>query len=205
MGLLVFGMAEMVSASLITNDSFELGNFTDSYGNGMSLPVGSTQITGWTVVNAETAWLNTPNIWGLAASDGAFFLDLTGYHNSSPYGGVSQTITTTIGQQYTLSLDLGTGQPNQWVTGPISVVASAGSTSRSFTLDPGSQWQTFSFDFTADAAITPVTIIGTVGYQYIGLDNVSIDANPVPIPATLLLLGSGIGALAGTRIRKKNK
>jgi hypothetical protein len=192
-GLLSLSMAEIASASLVTNGGFELGNFIGNLNGGMSLPLGSNEIDGWTVVNAEVAWLNTPNNYGLVASEGSFFLDLTGYHDSFPYGGVSQTINTTSGQQYTLSFDLETGQPNPWVTGPISIVASAGSISQSFTLDPGTQWQALDFDFVADSDMTPITITGSDGYQYIGLDNVSVSA--VPLPASVWFFISGLGVL----------
>jgi hypothetical protein len=199
-GLLAFSMAEIASASLVTNGGFELGNFIGNPDGGMSLPLGSNEIDGWTVVNAEAGWLNTPNVYGLVASEGSFFLDLTGYRNSTPYGGVSQTINTSPGQQYTLSFDLETGQPNPWVIGPISIMASAGSISESFTLDPGTQWQALGFDFVADSDMTPITIIGTVGYQYIGLDNVSV--SPVPLPASVWFFISGLGVLF-VRFRKK--
>ena len=36
-------------------------------------------------------------------------------------------------------------------------------------------------------------------------DNISGTSTPVPIPATILLLGTGLAGLAGTRIRKKAK
>ena len=36
-------------------------------------------ITGWTVVTDTTAWIGATNPFGLSASDGSFFLDLTNY------------------------------------------------------------------------------------------------------------------------------
>ena len=206
MGLMVLGIAGMASASLITNGSFEVGSFIPNAHNAMSLPVESTQIIGWTVMNGGIAWINTPNHWGIIGSDGNFFLDLTGYHDSAPYGEVSQTITSTVGQQYTLSFDLGTDQSNPLHSGPISVLANAGNTSQPFTFNPtgsGSQWQTFSLDFVATSDSTSVSIIGTGGKYYngyIGLDNVSV--TPVPVLTTILLFGSGIVGLASSRICK---
>jgi hypothetical protein len=202
-GLLVLGMAEVVSAYLITNGSFEAGSFIPNTDNAMSLPVGSTQIVGWTVMNGEIAWINTPNSWGIIGSDGNFFLDLVGYHDSAPYGEVSQIITSTVGQRYTLSFDLGTDQSNPLFSGPISVLASAGNTSQPFVFNPtgnGSQWQTFSLDFVATSPNTPISIVGTGGKNYIGLDNVSVA--PVPVPSTMLLFGTGLIGLAGLGRKK---
>jgi hypothetical protein len=41
----------------------------------------------------------------------------------------------------------------------------------------------------------------------VAFDNVRLDANaaPVPVPTTMLLFGTGIAGLAGTRLRRKKK
>ena len=39
----------------------------------MSLPIGSTAISGWTTVGDTLAWIGTGNPWGLTANDGARF------------------------------------------------------------------------------------------------------------------------------------
>ena len=201
-GLLVVGMTGTASANLIINGSFEMGTFSNQGANVMTLPVGATDMLGWTVVIADIAWINTPNSWGISASTCDFFLDLNGYDNAFPFGGVSQTVTTAIGQQYTLSFDLGTG-PSGVFGAPISVMASAGSASQVFTLDLNDTWQTFGFDFVTQEAGTLISIIGNSGTQYIGLDSVSLTM--VPVPATILLFGSGLLGIAGIIQSRKEK
>jgi hypothetical protein len=50
--------------------------------------------------------------------------------------------------------------------------------------------------FTASSATTTVSLTGSAGFQYIGLDNVVVEAaggdNPVPEPGSFLLV---VGAL----------
>ena len=164
--------------NLLTNGSFESGTFVRGP-DFISLAPGSTAIDGWTTFNAELAWGTTPNSANIIASDGARFLDLTGFHDSSPYGGVTQTVATTIGKRYRLSFDLGTQEDDRIYRGPISVSATAGVITIPFTFNPsgaGTQWRSFSFDFTAASATTPISILGirSAGGSYIGLDRVSV-------------------------------
>ena len=143
----------------------------------MTLSPGSTAIVGWTTIGQELTWDRFPNAASIAASDGVRFLDLTGYHDSLPFGGITQTIVTTVGQNYVVSLDLGTAQQYFQTSGPISVVVSAGATTVPITYAPtgsGTQWGRFDFTFTATAATTPISIVGTAGNLYVGVDNVSV-------------------------------
>lgn len=206
-GLLLFGMATMANANLVTNGSFETGNFIADANNTMSLSVGSTQITGWSVVSGELAWINTLNPWSVGASDGTFFLDITGYHDYLPYGGIEQNIPTIIGQTYALSFDLGSS--NLWGR-PASILASAGSVAATFTsaLTGGnSDWERFILPFTANSTLTTISFVGTKGVYYIGLDNVSVTTQTasVPEPSTMFLLGTGMAGLVGSRARRKKK
>jgi len=196
--------SQVLAADLIINGSFEntSDTFTDNGQGGQSLPVNSTVIPGWTTTNAELAWLVNGNAYGLSTPFGSYFLDLTGYHDASPYGGVTQTINTTIGQSYTLSLSVGVDNSNGLYEGPVSVQATAGSISQSFTNNlsaAGNQWEDFSLNFTASSTSTPITILGisTQGGQYIGLDNVSVvPTSSVPEPLTILgsITALGLGA-----------
>jgi hypothetical protein len=80
--LSVFGFANAAQANLITNGSFEdTTNFVPNHpaDDTMSLTVGSIAMTGWTVVNSGLAWIGPGNPFGLSASDGTYFLDLTDY------------------------------------------------------------------------------------------------------------------------------
>ena len=192
--------------NLLTNGSFEntAGTFVNNGQGYMDLGVGATTIPGWTVTNNAMSWLSNTNTPNITTPAGSFFLDLTGSDDSAPYGGVTQTIATNPGGTYTLSLSLGLNRSNAAYNGTKSVSVTAGSLATTFTLTPlagaGDQWSTFSSDFTATAASTAITIIGTspgTGGAYIGLDNVSV----TPEPTTLSALGAM--AVALTRRRRR--
>lgn len=201
-------------ADLITNGGFESGTYAFGGDGGEALPIGSTVINGWTVVSNSIAPLENGNGYGITANDGIICLDLTGYGDAAPYGGVTQTITTTSGVSYHLSFALGADQSNGSYSGPVGVTATAGNAMQTFTFDPatsepnltGNLWQTEGLDFTANSASTAITLIGAQGKQYIGLDSVSVTPNPVPEASTTvsfgLLLMLGLG---GVMVAKKRK
>jgi hypothetical protein len=120
------------------------------------------------------------------------------------YGGVTQTISTTIGTQYTLSFSVGSDQSNPIYSGPVSVTASVGSGVQTFTFTAptgsvGDQWGEFSLGFTATSTSTVVTLIGntTAGGQDISLDNVSVTGALEPSQTAALGLGVlGLSVLA---------
>lgn len=124
--------ASAVHANLVANGSFESGAFVNQGNDTMSLSAGSTTITGWTVVTDTTAWIGPTNPWGLSASDGGYFLDLTNYQTGAPFAGLilTQVISTTPSATYALSFDLGGstfwGRPN-------AITATAAATSATFT------------------------------------------------------------------------
>jgi Protein of unknown function (DUF642)/PEP-CTERM motif len=161
------------------------------------------------LLNGELAWLNNNNSFGIITPYDSFFLDLAGYLNTVPYGGVTQTINTIVGQNYTLSLSLAIVNPTY--PGPISVTATAGSSSQNFTFNAsgaGSQWGSFGFNFTATSALTPISITGvsTANGFYIGLDNVSVesrDSGTIPEPSSVFgLLGLGVFGISSGLGRK---
>lgn len=201
---LAFG--QQAHANLVTNGSFESGAFVANLGQGtMIVPGGnSTTITGWTVNALPLAWINSPNPWGLAASDGSFFLDLTGGQTGAPYSGVSQTIATTPGTVYNLSFDLGSS--NLWGRPSAIQVTATGngqlhsSVYTSSTTGTDNDWDQVSFQFVADSATTAIAFVGSAGVNYIGLDNVAVNA--VPVPAAVWLLGSALGGLGFARRRR---
>ena len=114
----VLGVGLPAYSNLLQNGSFESGNFVPDADDTMPLAVGATDMTGWTVQNASLAWIGPSNPFGLTASDGGYFLDLSGYHDNAPYAGVlqAQSISTTIGAQYRVSLDIGTEHPLRYCT-----------------------------------------------------------------------------------------
>ncbi len=179
-------------ASLVTNGSFETGSFVDTDGTpatAMSLALGATDMTGWAVFGDKVTWIKEPS-FGLTAPDGEYFLDLTDYQSGSPFGGVRQTIATTAGQAYRVSFQLGSDTRYGLPSG-LTVIA--GATSQGFSTNAAGPdaWTTYSMDFVANGSSTLLGFLGNAGQNYIGLDNVSVNA--IPAPGTLALVGLGLG------------
>ncbi len=209
-GSLLATLASAAPPNLITNGSFEnTSNTFVSNGQGiMSLAVGSTVIPGWTIISAPILWMSNSNVFGPRTPSGSFFLDLTGFQDNSNFAGVRQTIATIPGQQYKMTLDIGSNASNSNYRGPMSVSVSAGSSTTGFTFTPptgstGNQWGNFTFDFTATSSFTPISITGTssTGGQYLALDNIAV-VSVVPEPSSLAL-AMGLLGLAGWRERRR--
>ncbi len=200
-------------ANLLVNGSFEQGAFVNQGFQTMSLAPGSAVITGWTVITDTTAWINAGNPFGLSASDGTRFLDLTNFSAGAPFAGMAQSFATVAGATYTLAFDL--GGSNGWGR-PGALVASAAGTSATFTTGPASvatpnnDWYAETMSFVASGATTTLTLQGSVGFNYIGLDNVSVvqSAGPgavpaIPEPGTWALMLAGLAVVAGVARRRK--
>jgi uncharacterized protein DUF642 len=173
---------------LLVNGGFEdtNGAFVIQSEGAMSLPRHSTNILGWTTTTAELAWITNSTPLGLMTPYGSMFLDLTGFHDSVPYGGVAQTVATTVGQSYALSFSLGVDEASSSFKGPVSVQASVQSGAEFFTTADGASWQPFSFTFVANSNSTPLVFTGasTVGGQFIGFDDVSVTPGTPPFIIT---------------------
>ncbi len=153
-------------ANLLVNGSFEQGAFVDQGSDTMSLAAVSTVITGWSVVTDTLAWIGAANTFGLSASDGSFFLDLTDYQAGAPFAGVSQTVATAVGATYTLSFDLGAS--NFWGR-PDSLTATAAGTSQTFAAPAtgtSNDWYHEAMDFVATSTSTTILLQGAAGVNY---------------------------------------
>jgi hypothetical protein len=193
---------QSAQANLLINGSFEDGSFVD-LGGYMRLPIGSTDMTGWTVISTGTndlAWITTPNPFGVSPYDGIKFLDLTGNDDISPFGGVQQTINLASGQ-YTLSFALGS---SSGLGVPVEITATAGAKTQDFistNTTSADAWEVFSMDFSA-SGLTSISLVGKTGLYYIGLDDVKVTATP--LPPTTWLLGSGLLVLLRWRRPRKS-
>ena len=200
------------AASLISNGSFEGGAGANTSTQDTELGVGSTAMPSWTVINAQTSLIGPANPYFLGASDGSYFLDLTSLNDNGNFGGVKQSITTIVGHTYLLTFDLGSATR---YGSSVGVTASAGSTSGNFLSSgtvpatPGYVWEGQSLAFTASSTSTLVSLFGTSGRQYIGLDNVAVadtGVAAVPEPGTwgMMLAGFGMIGFAARRRRAIN-
>lgn len=207
-GLCILGLTSTVQANLIQNGSFESGQFIDngSIDSTMKLFGGDTAIDHWTVTGDQIAWIGPGYPWNIPATiDGNYQLDLTSYSRAGS-GGISQTISTTIGSSYQLSFELGSNSVDL-----SSILVSIGGTaiqSLSFT-GLSNQWDTQSIHFTAGTSHTDISFTG-IGTQYnghfIGLDNVVVVASDGPVdvvePNGLALIGLGLALFGYIRAKK---
>jgi choice-of-anchor C domain-containing protein len=195
---LLASSAGAASAASIVNGGFEAGTGdTPPYA---TLSGGSTSITGWTVTGGSVDWIN--GYWN--ASEGTHSLDLNGLD----VGGITQTIATVAGQTYNLSFDL---SANPDLSGPRSILVSAGNASQTFTFaGPSSlgamNWQSNLFQFVATGSTTALSFdSASVDNCCWGpaLDNVAITGVAVPEPATWTMAILGFGMLGAAVRRRK--
>jgi choice-of-anchor C domain-containing protein len=210
--LLGAGPTTGFAANLLINGSFETG--PSFGGNFINVNGGSTAITGWTVGGLAVDY-SGPGTWNI--SDGIRNIDLDGSVGSPyPYGSISQTFATTIGQSYFMTFDL-SGNP---AGGPLvkQVQVSAGANSQIFGHNIGAivspnlplsiTYQQQQFTFTAIANTSTLTFTsltpqsGITGYGAV-IDNVFVgvsSSSSVPdAGSTAALLALGLGVLGFAR------
>jgi choice-of-anchor C domain-containing protein len=193
------------AVNLIQNGSFETGSIDP--GGFTTLGVGSTVITGWTVVGVSPGTIDyIGTFW--QASEGSRSLDLDS-------AGIQQTFGTTIGGTYRVTFDLA-GNPGASPT-IKNMRVSAGGSSADFSFDITGKsntnmgWASNSWDFIANSTTTTLEFI-TLTFSIAGpaLDNVSVVAlsspppSPIPEPSTTLgLLSLGIFGL-GSALKRRS-
>ena len=188
LAVLSFGTAILAHAgptNLVTNGSFETGDFTGW------TPVGDTSFNG---VCSDGS---CPISGGWNAEDGVY----SAYFGPvGDLGGISQIINTTPGDQYTVSFWLAlpqAGTPNFFQAEFGNAVLTINNWGGSF------GWQEFTLSTMATSSQTNLEFLFRDDPSYWFLDNVSVtQGSSTPEPGTLVMFGTGLLGLAGIARRK---
>jgi hypothetical protein len=203
-GIALLGLLASTAAQAASfqNGSFEdPGLFTPDINQTYVVGVGdSSSMPGWTVAGHEIAWIHNGNPFGLAASDGAYFLDLTSY-GSGAGGIVEQTFDTIAGGIYNVTFDLGGGVG-------VQIEAKAGGSDQVYTgvALGAASWESQVLSFVASGSSTLLSFKGITDVgNYIGLDHVQVAFTGVttPIPASVLMFGTALLGLGFVGHRRK--
>jgi choice-of-anchor C domain-containing protein len=187
------------SAALFQNGSFEIG--ANSPTSGFStLNGGSTDITGWTVGGHSIDWIG--NYWQ-SADGGSRSVDL----NGNGQGSISQTFDTMTGLSYRVTFAMAGNVDGGSIVKDLQVTA--GGFSGLFQFDTAGKtresmgWATYSFVFKALSDSSTLNFAslegGTSPFYGPAVDNVTVA--PVPAPATIYLLATGLIGVVSFRRR----
>src|SRR5258708_24543465 len=161
------------AAELVTNGSFETGDFT-----------------GWTQIG-NTGFSGVDGNPGPGDGNDAAFFGPVG-----STGGITQTLNTLPGRFYNISFDF---EPDGGTTSSFSAVWDTQPPLISLTNPAASGYQVLHFSAQATASTTTLTFNFRDDPGFLFLDSVSV---AVPEPASLALLGIALGGMAFARRRK---
>jgi hypothetical protein len=180
---LLGSVAAMVALALavpaqaqVTNGGFETGDFT-----------------GW-IQSGNTDFTGVDTFFPHTGDYAAFF------GNAGSTGSISQSLTTTPGQEYTISFWLMNeeGDPNSFEA------AFGGITLMTLTDAPDFPYTLYTFTQTASSASTLLSFTFRQDSTFWDLDDVSVVAAGIPEPATWAMMMLGLG-MAGIAIRRQRR
>ncbi len=171
--MLALTCSNAMAQNLVSNPGFETGTPSTGY------PAGSIDLPGWTVntTPSDGVQLYLANILGATQTPDTLVLQLTGTPNYVDGGGVQQSIATTSGVTYTITIDVASRGGNS-LTGNFSFGG------QNQTLSASSQtFETRTWTVIATSASTLIDITGSTssGSSQLLIDNVTVTPPPQPI------------------------
>src|SRR5450631_162254 len=189
----MFALAQLAWAAPFQNGSFEAGFPITSPGPCfVSLPSGSTNLTGWTVISGDIDWLGLA-CGAQSATDGIASVDLVG---DQRVGGIQQTFDTEPGYVYEVRFDLNGNFGGLPVVKPLRVTVAG--VVQNYTFDttgenPGnaaSFWTTKFFTFVATGDSETITFVSDIVGQGVNagaiIDNVRITSGSGTTPPSIV-------------------
>lgn len=165
---------------------------------------GTNDFTGWSTSGAMLVANSAAYVAGASSTGdtGTGSFATFGAFDLGPTGVLSQSIGTVIGQTYNLSFSYGAAGSNAVVQ---AILVTAGDLSQTVTSAASTNNLTtalvdYTFSFTATGSSTTIT------FSDMSAETISVDALldnvGIPEPASMLVLGAGLIALAGARRRR---
>ncbi|MBA3897872.1 MAG: PEPxxWA-CTERM sorting domain-containing protein [Sphingomonadaceae bacterium] len=201
------------AVNIVTNGSLET---SPDY---VAVTGGSAAIPGWTVAGDGVEWFQSesylvPNFG--PAHSGVSIVDLAFDENGAPsvFGGISQALTTAVGQTYQLSFyGVNTNAFGRDGTGIVTALAGAspiiltngGQSSNPNAGWSADDWQLFTGTFTATSTSTLLTLGNNqdANLHFALIDDVSVNA--VPEPGIWAMMIAGFGLLGGALRRRRRR